>query len=353
MTAQRVIRYHTDLGIITLIDPNLAFPWVFFCDDEINCCFIKEDDKGMNKIRVTNYSDEVKRIMLATTDGLYFSDNLGVNWTLAQGELPVELFSNLDVSLVNPDIAYVGHNNFFRTTDCGDTWTQLSIPSDGLYINEIYCDPVDPGKVFICKFQSGIYVSSDYGNNWQSVMNNIPYNSNYNYISGIAVNPLNPDNIYVNSYDYGIFISNNGGESWEEFNEGLRTRYADGHTIIDPTDTTKLYLGTDAQSVWSITRTPTSIDDIITTLPTNFSAYNYPNPFNASTNIVFTLPNRADIRIDIYDMLGRRVEVITDRVFEPGYHAIRWQNSDINSGVYFYKITADDITETGKMMYLK
>jgi hypothetical protein len=80
---------------------------------------------------------------------------------------------------------------------------------------------------------------------------------------------------------------------------------------------------------------------------------NYPNPFNSSTTIEFGLPEAGRVRIDIYDLLGRRIETLVDEEKRAGQHRIVWDASGHSSGVYFYRIEAGDFVETKRMVYLK
>jgi hypothetical protein len=80
---------------------------------------------------------------------------------------------------------------------------------------------------------------------------------------------------------------------------------------------------------------------------------NYPNPFNSSTTIEFGLPEAEYIRIDIYDLLGRRIEMLVDEEVQGGRHQVVWDALDYSSGVYFYRIEAGDYTETKKMVLLR
>ena len=80
---------------------------------------------------------------------------------------------------------------------------------------------------------------------------------------------------------------------------------------------------------------------------------NYPNPFNASTVISYSIPHSADVTIDIYDLLGRYVEKLLDIQQQAGDHHTIWRADNVTSGIYFYKIQAGDYTQTKKMVLLK
>jgi hypothetical protein len=80
---------------------------------------------------------------------------------------------------------------------------------------------------------------------------------------------------------------------------------------------------------------------------------NYPNPFNASTVIKYSLPQASHVTLEIYDLLGRRVETLAQGEQPAGYHQMLWDASDHSSGMYFYRIQAGDYAETRKMVLLK
>lgn len=89
-------------------------------------------------------------------------------------------------------------------------------------------------------------------------------------------------------------------------------------------------------------------------LPSIFALYqNYPNPFNPSTTIRFDNIIKQNIKISVYDVSGRLVENIVNSQFGRGTFSVRFDGTNLPSGVYFYKITADSYTETRKMILIK
>lgn len=111
-------------------------------------------------------------------------------------------------------------------------------------------------------------------------------------------------------------------------------------------------------SVVLVRGTLTNIDGA-SDLPTEFALKgNYPNPFNPTTNIRFDLPEAADVRVEVYDILGRRVMVLTNNTFQAGAnHNIRVDASALASGTYLYRIVAEMASrtrvDTGKMVLVK
>ena len=80
---------------------------------------------------------------------------------------------------------------------------------------------------------------------------------------------------------------------------------------------------------------------------------NYPNPFNAATEIGYTLPAPTDLRLDIYNLLGERIETLIEARQEAGEHTISWDASSYSSGIYFYKLSTGDKVFTKRMTLLR
>lgn len=89
-------------------------------------------------------------------------------------------------------------------------------------------------------------------------------------------------------------------------------------------------------------------------IPGNFLIYqNYPNPFNPTTNIRFDIPYDAEVKIVIYDMVGREVNVLANEFKQAGSYEISFDASALSSGIYFYQITANNYSEAKKMIFIK
>jgi len=82
-------------------------------------------------------------------------------------------------------------------------------------------------------------------------------------------------------------------------------------------------------------------------------AQNYPNPFNPSTVISYALPEQAQVRLTVYDMLGRTVGVLVDEQQAPGRYDVTWDASNHSSGVYIYRIDAGGLSITRKMTLVR
>ncbi len=85
---------------------------------------------------------------------------------------------------------------------------------------------------------------------------------------------------------------------------------------------------------------------------------NYPNPFNPTTQIRFNLPQTQKITLTVYNLLGQKVAIISDGIYQAGTHVVTWngrndQGSAVSTGVYFYQLNGQGFTITKKMILLK
>ncbi len=105
---------------------------------------------------------------------------------------------------------------------------------------------------------------------------------------------------------------------------------------------------------------PNSVEELPSEqLPTGFSLQqNYPNPFNPSTIIEFTVPELANVRLTVYNLLGQEVMTLVDQEMSAGVYRAAWDGQDrsgtpVAGGVYFYRLETDEFAETRKMVLLK
>lgn len=102
-----------------------------------------------------------------------------------------------------------------------------------------------------------------------------------------------------------------------------------------------------------------ALSGVVDVLPTKFAlAQNYPNPFNPSTEIAFDLPKTAHVELSVFNILGQQVINLVSGEMPAGSHQVSWDGTDsdgesVASGIYFYRIAADDYSSSKKMMLLK
>ena len=89
-------------------------------------------------------------------------------------------------------------------------------------------------------------------------------------------------------------------------------------------------------------------------LPTEYELLqNYPNPFNPSTTIQFTLPEESFTKLEIFNVVGGKIETLVSKTLSAGIYKYKWDAAGYSSGVYFYRITAGNFVQTKKLLLMK
>jgi hypothetical protein len=132
-----------------------------------------------------------------------------------------------------------------------------------------------------------------------------------------------------------------------------------GNIVIDMIDVRQsdgyVAVATHGNGVYSsyITEIPSSLEEIIH-LPASLLLYPaYPNPFNATTTIKYSIPYRGWVKLQVYNMLGEKVMTLIDNNILAGEHELQWTAADLASGTYIIKMRFENHTKTQKVMLVK
>ncbi len=167
----------------------------------------------------------------------------------------------------------------------------------------------------------------------------------------------------------GVAIKNNGlphvsyGDANEDGHRDLLAKIQDVEGAIPEESTMarltcSLYDGTPLQGADVVNLVPHGGDDDGDEEPApTLGAYaldqNHPNPFNPTTQIFFTVPAATHVRVEVFDVSGRRLATLTDGSYSEGEHSVLWDAADAPSGVYYYRITTPEFVESRSMVLLK
>ena len=140
----------------------------------------------------------------------------------------------------------------------------------------------------------------------------------------------------------GILFNAGKADFWFEFED------SSGIAHRDPEDGSYIWIIGDENIYKNLT--PPNIPQI----PADFVLeQNYPNPFNKSTTIAFGQTRDAQVKLSVYDILGRKVAELFNGWLQVGIHRITFTGQNLSSGIYFYRLIAGGFVETRKMILLK
>ncbi len=133
-------------------------------------------------------------------------------------------------------------------------------------------------------------------------------------------------------------------------------RYPRIYAVLDQQDSIKeIHEGNNKGfAVLGLASQVTGLANTINVIPKDYVLYqSYPNPFNPTTTIKYSIPNTNLVNITVYDILGRQVAELINEVQSLGKHQVVFNASSLASGIYFYRIHAGNFFQTRKMVLLK
>ena len=283
------------------------------------------------------------------------SSNSGNNWEWV--EYSINTTKNFkSVICIAPNLfVVVGEKGaVYKTSNGGESWQNLSF-SDTSSLNKIVSPQYD--RMCIVGNNGKIYTSSNYGISWlarnSGTTNNLRDVVFSSADSGVAVG------------DEGVVrLTTNGGVTWlaDSNFSNLTTRNIisisrlDQNTVNSITTSSSFNdAAVDTTFFLAVSSEPfLGIEPISNLISKIFGLkQNYPNPFNPVTNIEISMPSTSFAKLIIYDIQGREIESLVNQELKAGTYKIDWNASRYPSGVYFYKLTAGDYSETKKMMLIK
>jgi len=234
---------------------------------------------------------------------IFYSQNGGFGWLPQPAPGSPVIFS---ITFLDLNSGFAGGVLPFKTTNSGVFWQQQPYQNTGPFYS---------------------FVNSG-GRLWYSSGPNIFYSTN----AGLSfiLQHASPDNSHYRHISMTFAASDNQMSiltGWGVTSNGVISRYTE--TV--------------------------GIQQIGTNIPENFKLdQNYPNPFNPVTKIKFSLPHPVqNVKLIIYDALGKNVQIMLNDKLNPGTYETEWDASNFPSGIYYYKLTASEFTQTKKMILIK
>jgi len=312
------------------------------------------------------------------------TDNNGINWEQVRNDLYISniYFNDSTMYLTTYD------DGIFKSTNSGVNVNAINNGLTNLNVSKML---ITPSGVLICVTGNGIHSSLDNGYYWvrldhtgllSSKVNGVFYNENgvlysctdngigkfagalpvelTSFTASISLNKVKLN------WQTATELNNKGFEIQRKLENsdwitiGFRTGKG---TTSEPTS----YFYEDDISKISVTKILYRLKQIdfdgtvsyseeieVVTQPFDYALYqNYPNPFNPETIIKYEVPQISNVKIEVFDILGRVVKVLVDEEKTPGRYEIKFDASSLASGIYYYRIKANEFVQTKKMMLIK
>ena len=190
---------------------------------------------------------------------------------------------------------------------------------------------------------------------------NISNNSNYSNMTTTSIHSDSAISLNIlltfnrNSYHFAAGTYILGSVRWNVINGNacIMTTILPVSAVFDSS------LALAYSSQWTKTDTAGCIpigvnNQVSTNVPEGYKLYqNYPNPFNPATVIKYDVPKTSDVKIIIYDALGREIETLVNMELQPGTYEATWDAGNYSSGLYLYRIITDSYVHTNKMVLMK
>ncbi len=300
-----------------------------------------------------------------------YQDSTSQGWSLISlQQIPAGYtYSTLAVSRTPANILYLaassttGSPKIFKMDNSTVATTAIDITtnlnaSSGSYIHGIAINPDDANEILVVISNYGVkslWYTNNGGSSWSDVEGNISLPS----IRAATILPVSSGGkVYLIATSVGVFSTsqmNGAGTVWTQEGsniignvvvEYITSRKSDG-TIVAATHGRGAFVGKVSGGTDVADNQVKPIQYVLN--------QNYPNPFNPETVISYQLPTGSHVSLKVYDMLGKEIVTLVDEFQQAGIHNLKFSifNSQLSSGVYFYRIAAGDFVQTKKMILLK
>ena len=279
------------------------------------------------------------------TDAIFRTTDGGLNWS----GINFNGSGTRSFFFINQNTGWLPISSFNgkvnKTTNGGISWTEIDQPSVGVF--DVYFLNSNVGWMSGSDLSGNgiIYRTSDGGLLWEIYVVASPQNiSKFDFIDS--------DNGWATGTAGSIYITKNGGVNWSLQN------------VVTNSDLLSIFM-LDSSLGWAVGKGgvvlkttngggPVGLEYTSSDIPASFSlGQNYPNPFNPVTKISFNFAERTNVKLCVFDIQGKELDVLVNQLVNPGSFEIVWNAAQYPSGVYFYRLETQYFTETKKMILLK
>ncbi|RPH94098.1 MAG: T9SS C-terminal target domain-containing protein [Calditrichaeota bacterium] len=293
-------------------------------------------NNGLPGTKISCMTASSEYIFAGTLTGkVYRTPNADAAWADITGSLTINYINDIGIKF---GVVYLlCDQGIYRSIDNGDNWTKLNFDAsaDAPFSIAFHAN----GDLFVGG-NYGIYRSTDSGATWTVTTS----------LRGGLVLDFHPNgSLYAGTYS-SVFVSEDLGVSWRVVGDGLENIRI---SALEFTDQGEILAGTEGQGLFKAPASPTTVA-VEPQQPDLFTLQqNYPNPFNPRTTIEFALPREMFVSLKIYNLLGEVMAVLAGEQRSAGWHQITWDAGEMASGVYFYRLEAENLTASRKLVLMR
>jgi len=283
---------------------------------------------------------------------LFKTTNGGVNWN--ELDNPIGLGYFISIKFQSSDTLWGLTNiSLYKSTNQGNNWFQASNLGTG-YRTKYSCPSFDTmfigGSKMFRSINMGVDFTATFTLDTPYIARDLEF---LNAKTGFAIGSSTQYNVIKGGY---IIKTTDAGLNWIRQISNTNIYISDIYFL---NENTGWVVGDSGLILKTTTGGVTFINTISTEIPSVYSlSQNYPNPFNSTSNFKFEIARHggsstSDVKIVVYDLSGREVEVLVNERLQPGTYQTQWNASAYSSGVYFYKLETEGYTSTKKMVLIK
>lgn len=227
-------------------------------------------------------------------------------------------------------------------------------------------------------FGSHMMLGSIYGQMFESYPENMPDNNGQNIFAAYEINMFNQSGMnfmwsggrrggniqFGNNADFKLSYTQEQLDFYGLTKSEIKVKYWDSslqswvtinnNVTVDETNNTVSFSTNTVSNFYVLSDGSVTDVNNIEEIPAEFVlSQNYPNPFNPSTSINYQLAADSHVQLNVFDILGNEIATLVNESQSAGSYVVRFNASDLSSGVYFYKIKANNFTQIRKMLLVK
>jgi hypothetical protein len=276
-------------------------------------------------------------------EGIYRSTDGGAMWTLvgASGHKVRSIIETPDGVLVAATDTTAQEGRLYRSTNGGEAWTKIGLGLSSGVVHSLVS--VSAETLFAGTAGQGIYRSTNTGDYWSSSYLFLPTT-----VSCLVA--VGDKGVFAGLLEGGVILTTDTGNSWFFEESGLPN--LEVHSLMLGLDG-RLYAGTGE----GLCRSATVLTGISTNAnaigPPGLDLHAHPNPFNTETMLSYDVPETGPVRLDVFDLRGRRISLIERSLHPAGSYFVRWVADNLASGVYLIVLETPAGRAATKVLLLK